>query len=429
MITIPQLYQIYTQHPKIVTDSRKIEKGSIFFALKGANFNGNNFALQALEQGAAYSIVDEPLNTNDQRVLQTENVLQALQQLALHHRKTLDIPIIAITGTNGKTTTKELIYAVLSTQYNTAATEGNLNNHIGVPLTLLKINKNHEIAIVEMGANHRYEIESYCQYTLPNFGIINNCGKAHLEGFGSEEGVRLAKGELYQFIKVDKGTIFINNDLDYLIKMSEGIENRITYGTTNAQIIGKNISTTPLLEMAILSSGLETSIATQLTGSYNLPNALVAVAVGNYFKIGIDKIKSALENYTPQNNRSQLTQKGTNQIILDAYNANPTSMQLAINNIAGINTANKWLILGSMKELGKDTEIEHRNLVKHIQEKGFENVILTGIEFADCEKGNYLWFENTEDIKPYLIAHPINNALILIKGSRGNAMEKVLEML
>jgi UDP-N-acetylmuramoyl-tripeptide--D-alanyl-D-alanine ligase len=425
-MSIQELYEIYVQYPSVQTDSRKIKPGDIFFALKGDNFNGNLFAAKALEDGAAYAVVDEQPAIADSRYILTDDVLHTLQTLAGHHRLQFDIPVIAITGSNGKTTTKELLIAVLSARFKTYATEGNLNNHIGVPLTLLKIKRDAEIAIIEMGANHIGEIASYCKIAAPNSGLITNCGKAHLEGFGSIEGVRKAKGELYDYLRQFHGTAFRNADLDYLSGMAHDIEEQITYGTTNAQVIGKSIGDEAMLKVAMLTSGMETQIQTQLVGAYNLPNVLGAVAVGHYFGIDIDIIKNALEHYQPSNSRSQWLEKGDNKIILDAYNANPSSMKLALENLAEMPAANKWLLLGAMKEMGTESEAEHQVLADLATSLGFTNVILTGSEFANT-KHNFQWFDTSVDVKNYLLQHPVHNATILIKGSRGSKMEITLE--
>lgn len=427
-MSIPELYNILLQYPSVQTDSRKIKKGDIFFALKGDNFNGNAFAAKALEDGAVYAVIDEAAYATDERYILTEDALTTLQLLAHHHRLQLDIPVIAITGSNGKTTTKELLIAVLSAKYKTYATEGNLNNHIGVPLTLLKIKQDAEMAIIEMGANHIGEIAAYCRYTNPGFGLINNVGKAHLEGFGSLEGVKKGKGELYDYIRKFNGTIFRNADLDYLQKMAEGIPDQITYGTANAQIIGKAIGDEAMLKVAVLTSRMEVQINTQLVGAYNLPNVLAAVAVGHYFRVDIDTIKQALENYTPSNSRSQLIERGSNKIILDAYNANPTSMKLALENMASLQAENKWLLLGAMKEMGPESVAEHQSLVDLAQRLGFRNVILTGKEF-EVTKHDYITFETSTEVKDHLLKHKIENATILVKGSRGSKMEVVLEAL
>jgi UDP-N-acetylmuramoyl-tripeptide--D-alanyl-D-alanine ligase len=427
---ISQLHQLYLDHPKVQTDTRKIAKGEIFFALKGENFNGNTFAIKALELGAAYVVIDESEynDINDDRYILVDNVLDTLQALARYHRLQLDIPVLAITGSNGKTTTKELLVAVLQQQYNVYATAGNLNNHIGIPLTLLSIPLTAEIAVIEMGANHIGEIASYCTIALPNYAIINNVGKAHLEGFGSLEGVKKAKGELYDFIRNTEGTIFRNNDLDYLVTMAQGIPNQITYGTANAQIIGRSIESDTMLRVVILSTGLETEIQTQLVGNYNTPNVLAAVTVGNYFKIPIETIKKAIEQYQPSNSRSQLLQKGSNHIILDAYNANPTSMRLAVENFAALSHNNKWLLIGAMKEMGTESATEHQTLVNLISQLGFQQVILTGKEYQHITHA-FLHFSDATQVAQYLKKHPIQEAYILIKGSRGSKMELTLDAL
>jgi len=426
-ITIPELYELYLKHPSVCTDSRKVQQGDLFFALKGPSFNGNQFAQDALQKGAAYVIVDEEVATDNQIFL-VDDVLTALQQIALHHRLKLSIPVLAITGSNGKTTTKELIAQVLSSKFNILATEGNLNNHIGVPLTLLRIRPDTEIAIIEMGANHQGEIAAYCELALPGYGLITNCGKAHLEGFGSLEGVRKAKGELYDFVRNSGGTIFRCSDLDYLDQMAKAIPQQITYGSANAQITGRAIHKDTFLSVAVLSAGMETEISTKLVGDYNLPNVLAAVAVGHHFGMTIDEIRKAIEAYTPSNSRSQMIQRGTNRIISDAYNANPASMRSALLNFAGIEADHKWLMLGSMKEMGQEELNEHQALVDLAIQLGFEQVVLVGMEYEHT-RHNFSWFENADAAAAYFREHPLNDAMILVKGSRGAQMEKVLEVL
>lgn len=425
-MSIPELYALYLKHPSVQTDSRKIKAGDIFFALKGDNFNGNAFAAQALADGAAYAVVDEAAYATGPQFILVEDALHTLQQLAGHHRMQLPIPVIAITGSNGKTTTKELLIAVLSAKYKTYATEGNLNNHIGVPLTLLKIKNDAEFAIIEMGANHIGEIASYCVIAAPDYGLITNCGKAHLEGFGSVEGVRKGKGELYDYLRQFEGSIFRNADLAYLYDMARGIEEQITYGTANAEIIGRATGDGIQLQVTLLTAGLETQIQTQLVGDYNLANVLAAVAVGEYFDVDIDTIKKAIEAYAPSNSRSQWMEKGTNKIILDAYNANPSSMKLAIENLAHLQADNKWLLLGAMKEMGAESAAEHQALIDLLQQLGLEQVILTGPEFK-ATRHSYPWFETSQEVKDHLLQHPIQNGTILVKGSRGSKMEVVLD--
>lgn len=422
---IQELYQVYLQHPFIQTDTRKLKAGELFFALKGDNFNGNSFALKALELGAAAVVVDEEICSTDNRIFRVENVLATLQQLAKHHRQQFQIPFLAITGSNGKTTTKELIHVVLSSHYKTYTTEGNLNNHIGVPLTILKIRNNAEMAVIEMGANHQKEIASYCTYALPNFGLINNVGKAHLEGFGGIEGVKKGKGELYDFIRESNGSIFINVDLDYLQEMSWGIRKKITYGTTNAETTGRLIESDPFVIVNIDSDSSIGLIKSNLVGEYNLPNILAAVAVGKYFNVPVEKIKLAIESYQPSNSRSQLIEKDSNKIIMDAYNANPASMKAAIENFAKIDAPKKMLMLGAMAELGPESITEHKALVSLIQKHKWEKVVLVGGDFEKTHE-NFLFFKNSSEAKNWLQNQLIVNTYILIKGSRSMQMEKLL---
>ncbi len=431
---IQHLYRKYLQHPSIQTDTRKLQIGDLFFALKGPNFNANHFIKQAFEKGASFVIADEhPEGIVDDRLIIVPDVLHALQQLAYHHRKQLavnswgqKIPFIAITGSNGKTTSKELVHAVLSTSFKTYATEGNLNNHIGIPLTILKIKPDTEIAIVEMGANHQKEIATYCSYTDPTHAVITNCGKAHLEGFGGEDGIRKGKGELFDYMRAHKGTAFIMSDYDYLREMSAGIETIKTYGTHDADITGVVHNSRELLEVKITSGTDEDIIKTNLVGEYNLPNVLLAVTIGKYFNIPDKKIKDALENYIPDNSRSQLIEKDSNKIILDAYNANPTSMKAAIENFANMLGADKVLLLGGMKELGEESLEEHKALIDLIQKHSWKKVILVGAEFTDVPN-IFLHFENSDQAAEWYKQQNFKNTLLLIKGSRSTNMEKVLE--
>ena len=432
---IVELYKIYLQHPNVQTDTRKLTPGCLFFALSGANFDGNIFALDALGKGAAYAVVDKAAYAIDDRCILVKNTLETLQQLANYHRQQFDIPFIAITGSNGKTTTKELIATVLGRKYITYATEGNLNNHIGVPLTLLKIKSDAQMAVIEMGANHQKEIAGYCEIAMPNYGIITNCGKAHIEGFGGIEGVRKGKGELYDYLRAHGGTIFRNADLDYLRTMAHDIKEQITYGNTNAEYIGKPIMHNVFLQIAMMTMYTETTLETHLVGAYNFPNVMAAVAVGRHFKISTDEIKVALAGYNPDNSRSQWLQKGTNKIILDAYNANPTSMQAAIINFAEADLPNKMLWIGGMKEMGSEELFEHMELVKLILKYEWQDVILVGKEFFNCvplrKNGAlwYKWFETSAEAAIYIKAHQPENCSILIKGSRGSKMEVMAEVL
>ena len=427
-ISISDLYEIYKSYPQVQTDTRQLKKGDLYFALKGPNFNGNEFALQALEQGAAYAIVDEPVDASEQlqkRILLVEDVLTSLQAIAKFHRAQFNIPFIAITGSNGKTTTKELVAAVLSSHYTIYTTKGNLNNHIGVPLTLLSIQQDAQFAIIEMGANHLKEIESYCSYTLPTHGMITNCGKAHLEGFGSEEGVRKGKGELFDYLRAHQGTVFLMQDFDYLVKMTQGISNIIGYGKEHGQIQADAIDHNGMLTVQI-KKGIEIdSIQTHLVGNYNLPNVLAAVAIGHHFKVPNDKIKMAIENYIPSNSRSQLLNWNNNEVILDAYNANPSSMKLAVENFAKMNKQNKMVCLGGMRELGADTLMEHQMLIDQLKETNWKQVMLVGSEFKPCNH-NFLYFDTVLEAKAWLQAQELKGYTLLIKGSRGIQMEQLI---
>jgi UDP-N-acetylmuramoyl-tripeptide--D-alanyl-D-alanine ligase len=423
---LKELYSTFIQYPSIQTDTRKIKTGDIFFALKGPHFNGNHFAKQALDAGAAYVIIDEPVNFSDPRLIETGDTLKLLQDLAKFHRQQFTIPFIAITGSNGKTTTKELINEVLASTYKTYCTKGNLNNHIGIPLTILAIKKDAEIAVIEMGANHQKEIASYCQYTLPTHGIITNCGKAHLEGFGGEEGVIKGKGELFDYLKVSGGTAFIMNDYDYLKKISIGISSIKTYGTENAEITGKTDNSGHFLQIEMTKGTTIKKIKTNLVGEYNLPNVLVAVAVGKYFSVKDEAIQNAIAHYLPSNSRSQLIEKNGNQIILDAYNANPSSMKAAIENFASMEGNDKVLLLGAMMELGKESIAEHLSIVNLINQYRWKAVVLVGGDFNNIIH-EYLFFQKAEEAKEWLQKQAYIGVKLLVKGSRSMEMEKVLE--
>jgi UDP-N-acetylmuramoyl-tripeptide--D-alanyl-D-alanine ligase len=422
---IEQLYKIFLAHPSIQTDTRKLKYGDLFFALKGPNFNGNLFAQRALEAGATYAITDEPVNFESEKIIRVDDVLTTLQLLAKHHRQQFTIPFIAITGSNGKTTTKELLHEVLSTTYKTYTTEGNLNNHIGIPITILKVKTDADFAVIEMGANHQREIESYCAYTLPTHGLITNCGKAHLEGFGGEEGVRKGKGELFDYLRANNGIAFIMKDYDYLKEMSNGIGSIFTYGTNDADVTGVIKTSTGFLNVSITKGAAIDTIQTQLVGEYNLPNVLAAVAGGKYFKVPDDKIKWALGNYSPSNSRSQLIEKGSNKFILDAYNANPSSMKAAIENFAKMEGNKKVLLLGGMMELGTESITEHQSIINVIDNYKWQAVVLVG---GDYHKLNhqYINLENSLQAKDWFNQQQFENTQVLIKGSRSMQMEKVL---
>jgi UDP-N-acetylmuramoyl-tripeptide--D-alanyl-D-alanine ligase len=424
-LNIEQLYQLYLQNPEVQTDTRKLKKGDIFFALSGDNFNGNLFAIKALETGASYAIVDEEVDSKNERMILADDVLETLQQLAKYHRQQFNIPFIAVTGSNGKTTTKELINVVLASHFITYTTEGNLNNHIGIPLTLLRIKADAEIAVIEMGANHQKEIEEYCTYTLPTHGIITNCGKAHLEGFGGIDGVRKGKGELFDYLKANNGSAFIDSDYEYLLEMSEGIREIKTYGNKAGEVVGEALKSEAFLKVKITRGADIGIIETQLVGDYNLPNILCAIAVGKYFKVPDEKIKTALENYTPTNSRSQLVIKGTNRIILDAYNANPSSTKLAIQNLAKISATKKVLMLGGMMEVGQSSVEEHELIIKLIKSFSWDKVVLVGGDFANVEHP-FIYFDTAEDAKEWFSQQNFHDTYFLIKGSRSIQMEKIL---
>jgi UDP-N-acetylmuramoyl-tripeptide--D-alanyl-D-alanine ligase len=424
-----KLYSFFLEHPHVQTDTRALKKGEIFFALKGPHFNGNTYAKKALEDGAAGVVVDEPIGLDGDHIFQVDDVLTTLQQLALHHRKQFKIPFIAITGSNGKTTTKELLHAVLSTTFKTYTTKGNLNNHIGIPLTLLSIQKDAEIAIVEMGANHQKEIESYCSYVLPTHGIINNCGKAHLEGFGGIEGVRKGKGELFDFLAKEQGTAFINGDLDYLLKMGEKIQQKVFYGNQMGSFKTSIFQNDPYLVLEIDHPiAHQQRIFTKLVGDYNKPNVEAAICVGDFFNIPFDTIRNAIESYLPNNARSQLIEKGSNKIILDAYNANPNSMQAALENFSVQEFPNKMVMLGAMMELGKEGPREHQQVVDLLKKMHFSSVILVGGDFEQVQH-SYMYFKNVDEACSWIKSNMPSDANILIKGSRSTKMEKLLDVL
>jgi UDP-N-acetylmuramoyl-tripeptide--D-alanyl-D-alanine ligase len=424
------LYAIFRDYSLICTDSRNIIPDSIFFALKGDNFDGNQFVKQSLDNGCAFAVSDSPENEGIHGCIIVENVLKTLQDLAEYHRNEYNIPVLAITGTNGKTTTKELVNIVLSQKYKTVCTKGNLNNHIGVPLTLLNINENTEIVIVEMGANHIGEIEKLCKIAHPGFGLITNIGKAHLEGFGSDEGVRKTKGELYGYLEENRGVIFYNSD-DLTLATMTGKTQRTTlvkYGKTVMD------ATTDSDNFFLGFSTIEPEliIKTWLVGEYNLNNALAAIAVGRYFDVSATDIVAALAEYKPTANRSQLVESSTNTVIMDAYNANPSSMEAAIDNFARLEAENKLLILGDMLELGDDSLAEHRRITEIIKNHGLwekGKVILIGYMFSQLEEDGVICFSSKSEAEQYLETQNINSHLILLKGSRGTGLETLLKII
>ncbi len=432
-----QLYDIFLQHSIICTDSRDCPEGSLFFALKGDNFNANAFALMALEKGCAYAVVDEPEFAIDDRFMLVDNVLETLQQLATFHRKQLGTTIIGITGTNGKTTTKELIAAVLQEKFNILYTKGNLNNHIGVPLTLLQLRPEHQLAVIEMGANHPGDIKLLTNITCPDVGLITNVGKAHLEGFGSFEGVMTTKAELYDYLWAENKKVFINKGNEYLVEMvkkagfvtsEQLLEYCLEPNKNTCSIYGQVSNCSPFLNMNCVIEAFPIEIKTQLIGAYNAENVLAAVAIGHYFGVESNKIVRGLENYIPQNNRSQLTITENNKLVVDAYNANPTSLGAAILNFAQMDVLNKTLILGDMLELGEQSEKEHQNMIDLLKQNQLYNVLLVGSEF---KKANHQFpvFDNVDSLINYLQEKPIKNNYILIKGSRGIKLEKVVPIL
>jgi UDP-N-acetylmuramoyl-tripeptide--D-alanyl-D-alanine ligase len=438
-MTTEQLYQIYKQHPVISTDTRKIAPGSLFFALRGENFDANTFAQQALEAGAAYAIIDNAEYQANDRCILIDDVLTTLQDLARYHRRQLNIPVIGLTGTNGKTTTKELINAVLSQHYKTLATQGNLNNHIGVPLTVLNIDASHQVAVIEMGANHQKEIELLSSISQPTLGLITNVGKGHLEGFGGFEGVKIAKGELYDNLAASGGVTFINSSSPHLMEMQakrKFATPPVFYGDAIDDLVSAEITeNAPLLTLQWTnnSSGESYTVKTQLTGAYNLDNILAAICIGVYLKLPAAKINRGIESYQPKNNRSQIVQTATNTLICDYYNANPSSMQVAIENIGQLQADRKVLILGDMFELGDEAAAEHLNIIKKALDTNVAERIFIGKEFyrqkAKGEKQKAVFYETAEDAIAGLKANPIRDSTILIKGSRGMALERLVELL
>ncbi len=420
------LYEIFQQHPVITTDSRDCPSGSIFFALKGETFDGNQYAVQALQAGCAYAVVDDEKIYNDADakdcLILVPDVLKALQALANEHRKALGTTIIGITGTNGKTTTKELIAAVLSKKFNVLYTQGNFNNHIGVPKTLLRLTPQHEIAVVEMGANHPGEIRTLVNIVEPDFGIITNVGKAHLLGFGSFEGVIRTKGELYDFIREHGGKVFINEENEHLMDISQGLE-LIKYGNN-----GCLISSDPFLRLEY--NGRE--VSTNLIGAYNRDNCLAAAAIGHHFGVSDTDIRQALSEYTPTMGRSQFRQTERNSLIIDAYNANPTSMTAALENFRQMKTGTKMCILGAMRELGATSREEHRKILSLVNQAGIEETLLVGPEFMELQSeapGNFKFFEDIEALKSFLTSNPPTGRTILVKGSNSTRLIQAVELL
>ncbi|WP_291960597.1 UDP-N-acetylmuramoyl-tripeptide--D-alanyl-D-alanine ligase [Maribacter sp.] len=425
-MNIQDLHAAFLANPSVSTDTRKINKNDIFFALKGENFNGNAYAQQALDNGASLVVIDEKKYFVDKRTIIVDDVLQTLQQLANYHRKQSKAQIISLTGSNGKTTTKELINAVLSTTYATIATKGNLNNHIGVPLTLLNIKADTEIAIVEMGANHQKEIEFLCSIAEPDFGYITNFGKAHLEGFGGVEGVIKGKSELYDYLTSHKKSVFLNADDTIQMEKLSSYTKKYGFSTLNPQYYNiELLEAQPFVTISVE----ETIIKSNLIGTYNFSNCCAAIIMGKFFNVGLNKVKEAIENYTPDNNRSQIINKSGHYIILDAYNANPSSMKVALENFNTLQKDQKVLILGDMFELGASAKEEHQNIADLAKHLNFENILLVGENFylTDTET---IKLKNFDALKMYLKENNLKpESSILIKGSRGMALERVLELI
>lgn len=426
--TIAALYSIYLLHRNISTDTRQIKQGDLFFALKGDSFNGNTFAKKAIEHGAAYAIIDEPECYESTNCILVENVLQTLQDLASYHRSFLTIPIIGITGSNGKTTTKELLHAVLAKKFVTSATVGNLNNHIGVPLTLLAIDQSIEMAIVEMGANHQKEIEFLCSIAKPTHGLITNIGKAHLEGFGGFEGVIKTKTELYTSLNKANGVIFYNEDNPILKSYPKTCHVRTYSLHQDSSCKGNNIKADPFVELDIASDSESSHVCSQLIGAYNAENIVAVCCVGIFFNVPLSECANAVKTYLPKNNRSQFVKTSNNSVIVDAYNANPTSMSAAIENFKAMKVDNQMLILGDMLELGVESKTEHQHIVELIKSSGFHHVVLVGPIFLK-EKHDFVAFETTQEALDYLQHHPVIGKTILLKGSRGIGLEKLLASL
>ena len=427
-MSIIDLYDLFIHNPQITTDSRNCPKGSIFFALKGDKFDGNQYAGKALASGCVYAVIDNPDYYIGDRTILVDNVLKTLQQLAHHHRKVLGLPIIGITGTNGKTTTKELLAAVLSTKFNLLYTEGNFNNHIGVPLTLLRLTHDHEMAVIEMGASHPGDIKELVDIVHPNYGIITNVGRAHLEGFGSFEGVIRTKGELYDYIRRSKGKIFIKKENEYLQSIAKGIE-QITYGNgDDAFASGQVVSCDPFLVFNWKQQGKLHTVETHMIGSYNLDNVLAAVAVGRFFKIPAERISRAIAAYEPTNNRSQFKKTENNELIIDAYNANPSSMKVALDNFITMPVQPKAIILGDMRELGPTSDELHAEVVEQIKKGQFDKVFLCGEHFSKVGK-EFSPFATTEAMVEELRKQPLKGYHILIKGSHSMGLEKLADIL
>jgi UDP-N-acetylmuramoyl-tripeptide--D-alanyl-D-alanine ligase len=433
MQTIESLYQQFLKHPTICTDTRNIIDGCLFFALKGDNFDANTFADEALEAGAAFAIIDNPIYKTTDRHILVDDTLKTLQDLAKHHRAQLTIPVIGLTGSNGKTTTKELIKAVLAEKYETFATHGNLNNHIGVPLSILSLTRDTEIAVIEMGANHQKEIELLCTIAQPTHGLISNVGMAHLDGFGGFEGVKKGKAELYDYIKAKNGRAFVYADNAHLMEMSRsaGLENVVFYGAAEDNYVsGHLISSDPLIALQWKTGVKEYKASAHLTGTYNFENILAAITIGLFFKLDPQQINEGLNGYHPKNNRSQLTKTESNTVICDFYNANPSSMSAALENLKQLTADKKVIIIGDMFELGAESHAQHELIATQAAALKAETTLFIGKYFYEMKgKLDGQFFETPKEASAYLTENRIKDSLVLLKGSRGMALEQLLPLL
>jgi UDP-N-acetylmuramoyl-tripeptide--D-alanyl-D-alanine ligase len=430
-----QLYTLYKQSPLVCTDTRKISEGCLFFALKGPNFNANAFAAEALNKGAAYAIIDDATYKVNDRCILVDDVLKALQDLARHHRLQLNIPVIAIVGSNGKTTTKELITSVLAQQFNVLATPGNFNNHIGLPLTLLMLKQEHEVAVIEMGANHIGENAELCEIACPSLGLITNNGKDHLEGFGSIEGVAQSNSELYYYLLKNNGTAFVNANDEWLMRMASRLTDKITYAANDdeknaaADCTGIAEALRPEIIFSFTPSSLSTPIKSCLSGDYNFDNIMAAVSIASHLGVSDENIKKGIELYEPKNNRSQVIRKANNTIYLDAYNANPSSMEASLKNFAAMPFGNKVAIIGDMFEMGSYAAQEHANMIAICQKLSLDEAWLIGEEFARQEAPGMKQFRSTEEAIAQIKSHPFEGKNIFMKGSRGMKLETLLEVI
>ena len=428
---IKSIYKLFEQHPIVSTDTRNLPPNCLFFALKGDNFNGNKYAKEALETGASYAIIDEAEFAETENTILVDDVLDTLQKLANYHRNQLTIPIIGITGSNGKTTTKELIKEVLSRKYKVLATAGNFNNHIGVPLTLLSIDRSHDIAIVEMGANHQKEIAMLSSISEPSIGLITNIGKAHIEGFGGYQGVIKGKKELYDYLCASNREVVVNKDDELLMELLSNYDKKITYGSSPADVVGQLITSTPFLELNwSVNEGEKHFVKTQIFGAYNFNNVLVAACLGNHFGVSHDDISAAIAGYLPADNRSQLIKSDSNTIYLDAYNANPSSMKMALQSFSTIEAPKKMVILGDMMELGDESQLEHQKIVQLLTQETKYEIVLVGKAFQDVTVPSFFrQFPSNVELCNWLREKSIRDHHILIKGSRGVQLEKVIEVI